>query len=97
MLTSMLAAAALLWQATAAAAPAPEPAKPDAAPHTLSGVTATGKSKAANDPEALVCHSEPVLGSRMAVKRCMTKADADMQKFEQRQELERMQGSTYQH
>ncbi|MFI4951120.1 MAG: hypothetical protein ACHP7A_08810, partial [Caulobacterales bacterium] len=73
----------------------PTPAKAAAAPHTLSGVTATGRNKGADNPEALVCHSEPVLGSRMSVKRCMTKADADMQKFEQRQELERMQGDTY--
>jgi hypothetical protein len=95
MISAVLAAAALLAEATTAPPPAPDPAaaKPAEAPNTVSPATALGaKSKAADDPNALVCKSEPVLGSRLTVKRCVTKGQADMQKLEDRQTLERMQG-----
>ncbi len=92
--------AALVWLADPAAAQTPPDnapaAKPASGPHTVSEATAVaGKTKAPDDPMALVCHSEPVLGSRLTVKRCTTKGEAAMSKFEQRQELERMQGATY--
>jgi hypothetical protein len=99
MISAVLAALVLLANSDGALQTAPDSspaAKPATTPHTVSEATAVaGKAKAPDDPQALVCHSEPVLGSRLTVKRCTTKAEAAMSKFEQRQELERMQGSTY--
>jgi hypothetical protein len=99
MISAVLAAFVLLansaggLQATPDSSPA---AKPATTPRTVSEATAVaGKTKAPDDPLAIICHSEPVLGSRLTVKRCTTKGDAAMNKFQQRQELERMQGATY--
>ena len=95
MISAILAAAVLLAQATTTPSPAPDPAAAKAAeaPNTVSPATAMGaKNQPADDPNALVCRSEPVLGSRLSVKRCVTKGEADMRKFEDRQDLERMQG-----
>ena len=95
MISAVLAAAALLGQATTSPPPAPDlpAAKPAETPNTVSPATALGaRNKAADDPNALVCKSEPVLGSRLSVKRCVTRGEADMRKFEDRQNLERMQG-----
>jgi len=102
MISAALAALVLLADQAGAAQSAPDnapSAKPARTPHTVSEATAVadGKAKASDDPLAIVCHSEPVLGSRLTVKRCTTKGDAAVNKFEQRQELERMQGATYQH
>ena len=99
MMRAVLAAVALAI-AFPAAAQAPSdsaPAARDAQPTTVSPATAVApKAKAADDPNRLVCKSEPVLGSRLAVKRCTTAGEAAVNRIEQRQTLERMQGSTYQ-
>jgi hypothetical protein len=47
--------------------------------------------RAAYDPNKVVCKNEPVLGSRMSVKRCATVGDMAMQKFEAQQDLAKMQ------
>jgi len=105
MMRAVLAAVALAI-AFPAAAQAPSDSAPadsasaarDAQPTTVSPATAVApKAKAADDPNRLVCKSEPVLGSRLAVKRCTTAGEAAVNRIEQRQQLERMQGSTYQH
>jgi hypothetical protein len=78
MISVLFAAALLLADTTAAAQPAP-PAKAEA------------PEKAKDDSNAMVCRSEPVLGSRMPVKRCRTKGDMAAQKLEDRQAIERAQ------
>ena len=93
MLTALLVSAALLAAADPAAQPAPQPAKPAPAGNTVDPAVATAKPK--DDPMKLVCKTETPIGSRFSVKRCMTKGEADMQRFEQRQDLERAQGATY--
>ena len=99
MISAVLAALALLASSADGLQAAPDsspPAKPATTSHTVSEATAVaGKAKAPDDPMAIVCHTEPVLGSRLTVKRCTTKGEAAMTKFQQRQELERMQGATY--
>jgi len=100
MIRVILAAVGLAIASPAAAqAPSDNPPAPkDAAPTTVSPATAVApKAKAPDDPNKLVCKSEPVLGSRLSVKHCTTAGEAAVSKIEQRQELERMQGSTYQH
>jgi hypothetical protein len=96
MISAVLAAMVLLAQATTGQPPVSDPsaaAKPAEAPNTVSPATAMGaKTKAPDDPNALVCKSEPVLGSRLSVKRCITKGEADIQRLQDRQDLERMQG-----
>jgi hypothetical protein len=99
MISAVLAALVLLADPAGALQTAPDSppaAKPATTTHTVSEATAVaGKAKAPDDPNAIVCRTEPVLGSRLTVKRCTTKGEAAMNKFEQRQELERMQGATY--
>jgi len=80
MISVLFAAAMLLADTTAAAQPA-QPAKTEAA----------APQKAKDDPNTVVCRSEPVLGSRMPVKRCRTKGDMAAQKLEDRQAIERAQ------
>ncbi|WP_309605899.1 hypothetical protein [Phenylobacterium sp.] len=80
MISAILAAFVLLAGSTPAAPPAPAPA-----------LTAPTKAKAADDPNALVCKSEPVLGSRLATKRCRTVADIAQRKLDDRAALERVQ------
>ena len=80
MISAILAAAVLLADTTATLQAAPDAAKPAAA-----------ASKKQNDPTALVCKSEPVLGTRLATKHCRTQAQIDAQKLEDRQALERAQ------
>src|SRR5258708_26587444 len=98
MISAILAVAILLADSTAALQIAPDAtataAKPTAMAQTVSQPTSVAAKK--NDPTALICKSEPVLGSRMPTKRCRTKGDAAMEKFEAQQALERMQGGTYQ-
>jgi hypothetical protein len=100
MISAIFAAAALLANSAAlqpAATEAPA-TKPTPTVHTVSEATAiASKTKAPDDPNAIVCKSEPVLGSRLPVKRCMTKGERDMRQFEDRQALEKMQGDTYRH
>ncbi|HEY2753433.1 hypothetical protein [Phenylobacterium sp.] len=86
MIGVILAAAVLLADTTAALQPAtdaPQPAKPAPA-------AAAAKPKT-DDSTTLICKTEVVVGSRLGVKRCRTKADIDMQRFEDRQALERAQ------
>lgn len=49
-----------------------------------------------NDPNKLICRSEPVLGSRLAKnKRCMTKAQWDEDRRQNRLQLEQSQNTRY--
>jgi hypothetical protein len=87
MFSVILAAAVLLADTTAALQPAADgtqPAKPAPA------AAAAPKPKA-DDATTLICKTEVVVGSRLGVKHCRTKADIDMQRFEDRQALERAQ------
>lgn len=79
MIVALLAATVLLTDATSAATSAA--AKPAAA------------QRIAENNNRLICKSEPVLGSRMPVKKCHTVGDAAQEKFEAQQALERMQGA----
>jgi hypothetical protein len=101
MLSAVLSAFVLLVDVTGSLQSAPDTspaAKPTQTTRTVSEATAVAdKGKVADDPLAIVCRSEPIVGSRLTVKRCTTKGEAAMNRFEQRQQLERMQGSTYQH
>jgi hypothetical protein len=88
---------AALFVAAAPGAPpdaaAPPPPKAAGQGATVSEAVVTAKSK--DDPMKIVCRNELPVGSRLPVKRCETKGDAEMRKFEDRQQLERMQGDTY--
>jgi hypothetical protein len=77
----------------AQASQAPPPNAP--AGKTVDPAVVQGKAK--DDPNQLVCHTETPIGSRLSVKKCMTKGEADMRKFEDRQAIEHMQGDTYHH
>jgi len=79
---ALLAATVLLADAAPAATPAP------AAP----AAKAEGQKTAAADQNKLICKSEPVLGSRMPVKKCRTAGDAAAEKLQAQQELAKMQG-----
>jgi hypothetical protein len=81
MIVALLAATILMADAAPAATPTPVDAK--AAPAAV--------KKTSNDQ--LVCRSEPVLGSRMPVKKCRTAGDAAMEKLEAQQNLAKMQGN----
>jgi hypothetical protein len=93
MISAILVAGMLLADSTAALQAAPDatatPAKPAATAQTVS--QATGVAAKQRDPEALVCKSEPVLGSRLPIKRCRTQGDMAQQKIQDRQALERSQ------
>jgi hypothetical protein len=90
MISAILVAGMLLADSTAALQAAPDatatPAKPAATVSQATGVAAKQR-----DPEALVCKSEPVLGSRLPVKRCRSQGDMAQQKIQDRQALERTQ------
>lgn len=68
---------------------------PAGLPNTVSPVVISGESaeakRAAQDPNRVVCRNEPVLGSRMPVKKCATLGQMAMQKFEAQQELDKIQ------
>ncbi|HEX4711752.1 hypothetical protein [Phenylobacterium sp.] len=90
MISAILAAAVLLADTTATLqAPADAAAKPTAATQTVAQAATAGKKQ--NDPSAMVCKSEPVLGSRLPTKRCRTQAQIDSQRLEDRQAIERAQ------
>ena len=84
MIVALLAATVLLADVTPAATAA------TAAPAAKAQATTAQKTADAN--AKLVCKSEPVLGSRMPVKKCRTVGDAAAEKIEAQQALERMQG-----
>ena len=83
MFVALIAATVLMADAASAAPTTPPPAAPAAQP-----------AKKA-EGQQMVCKSEQVIGSRLPVKKCMTKGEADMRRFEDRQDLERSQGDTY--
>jgi hypothetical protein len=56
-------------------------------------VAAAAKPKT-DDSTTLVCKTEVVVGSRLGVKHCRTRADVEMQRLEDRQALERAQMRT---
>ena len=93
MISAILVAGMLLADTTAALQSTPDSAAPAAKPtttaQTVSQATATAAKK--DNPMALVCKSEPVLGSRLPTKRCRTQGDIDTEKLESRQALERTQ------
>jgi hypothetical protein len=82
----------LLADSTAALQAVPDAtataAKPAATAQTVSPATGVAKR---SDPQALICRSEPVLGSRLPTKRCRTQGDIAQQKIQDRQALERTQ------
>ena len=84
MILALLAATA--FQATPA---------PATQPNTVSPVVISREAdeakRRAQDPNTVVCKTEPVLGSRMPKKKCATVGQMAMQKFEAQQELEKIQ------
>jgi hypothetical protein len=80
MISAILAAGILLADAMQAQ---------DTKPTTVTPATSIAPKK--DDTQEMVCHSEPVLGSRMPVKRCRTKGEMATRKLEDRQTVERMQ------
>jgi hypothetical protein len=72
-------------------AAAAEPAQP--ASTTVAPVTATAAAKPATKPrpDEMVCKREPVLGSRMKQRTCLTQADWDVRKTDARAEMEKIQ------
>jgi N-acetylglutamate synthase/N-acetylornithine aminotransferase len=85
MIVALLAATVLLADVAPAVTPAAGAPTAKAAAPTTAQKTADANTK-------LVCKSEPVLGSRMPVKKCRTVGDAAAEKLEAQQALERMQG-----
>jgi hypothetical protein len=93
MIVAALASGFLFAAAADPSAPG-APAKA-AAPASKTVDPAVVQGKAKDDPNQLVCHTETPIGSRLSVKKCMTKGEAEMRKFEDRQAIERAQGDTY--
>jgi hypothetical protein len=94
---SAIFAAALLAQATPAAS-APTPSTPVVAPAPPGGTTVPGVTvNVAKGPkvnkEGLICHSEPVLGSRIPKKVCSTPAEAADRAQQDQMMLNHMQGN----
>ncbi len=89
MIIVVLAAFALMAESTPAAQSAPTPAA-TAVSAPASGA-ATTPARAADNPMAMVCKSEPVLGSRLPTKRCRTQGDIAQQRLDDRAALERAQ------
>ena len=91
MVTALIAATLLMAHSTALqVAPAANPPPPS----TVSPVVLIGPhpdKKKAQGVDAVVCRNEPVLGSRMAVKRCSTVGQMAMDKFEAQQGLAKAQ------
>jgi hypothetical protein len=92
MISAILVAGLLLADTTATLQATPDAttaaAKPSATTQTVSQATGVAAKK---DPMALVCKSEPILGSRLPTKRCRTRSDIATEKIEGRQALERTQ------
>ena len=78
--------------ATVLLAAAAEPAKP-ATHTTVAPVVATAEPKPAAKPrpDEMVCKREPVLGSRMKQRTCLTQADWDVRKADARADIEKVQ------
>ena len=82
MISVILTAALLLTEVAAAAQPS-APTAPVVTP-----LTTTADAAKKVSPDERVCHSTPMLGSRLPVKLCMTQRQAAMRKFEDRQLIE---------
>ena len=80
MIIAMFAASLILTESAPAAA---APAQPAAAAQPA-------KKKADNE---LTCRSEPVLGSRMPVRKCRTAAQAEQEKADAQADLAKAQGA----
>ena len=78
MIIAVLAAFALMADSTPAAQPTPT-------------LATTSPAKASDNPMALVCKNEPVLGSRLPTKRCRTRGDIAQQGLDDRAAIERAQ------
>ena len=88
MITALLAATLMMAQA---AAPQGSPAAPATTVSPVVLIAPQPDKKKAQGPDTIVCRHEPVLGSRMAVKRCSTVGQMAMDKFEAQQNLTKMQ------
>ena len=93
MILALLAATAMQTTPASPSAAAPGNA---VSPVVISREAAEAK-RAAQDPNTLVCKTEPVLGSRMPVKKCATVGQMAMRKFEDRQSLEKIQARDQNH
>jgi hypothetical protein len=66
--------------------------EPAAAPASAAGQAATpAKKTAAKDPNEMVCKREMVLGSRMKERICMTQAQWDTRRSDDRDNVEKAQ------
>jgi len=81
MIIALLAATVLLADVTPAATPTPaEAAKP---------------AKKDADPNARVCHNEVMAGSRLPVRKCVSSAEAAVEKERAEHELTKLQSDHY--
>ena len=87
MIVAMLAATVLLADSTTALQATGTTTAP-----TPAAASQPAKKKAENQAD-LVCKSEPVLGSRMPVRKCRTSAQAAQDKLDAQAELDRAQGA----
>ena len=88
MITALIAASLMMANSTAFQV------APAAPPNTVSPVVLIAPQpdkKQARAPDAVVCKTAPVLGSRMSVKRCSTVGQMAMDKFEAQQDLAKAQ------
>lgn len=88
MIVAMLAATVLLADSTTALQATSTPPAP--ASQTTAAVPAP--KKVGNQAD-LICKSEPVLGSRMPVRKCRSSAQAAQDKLDAQAELDRAQGA----
>ncbi|MBW8812983.1 MAG: hypothetical protein JF588_06115 [Caulobacterales bacterium] len=77
----------LLFAALMAGAPSADPA----AAASPAAAAAPAKAEKTSDPNKLVCKKEPVLGSRMPTRTCMTQAEWDARKQDSRDQLDAAQ------
>jgi len=89
MILAMLAATVLLADSATALQAAPTPVSPAA---QATAAAQPAKKQAGNQAD-LICKSEPVLGSRMPVRKCRTSSQAAQDKLDAQAELERAQGA----
>jgi len=85
MIGAVLASMILFADVTPAATSAPAPPAP------ATTVAAMPTVKPADDPNAVVCHSEATVGTHLSHKVCMRRADAEQQRLNARDQLEKMQ------
>ena len=88
MIVAMLAATVLLADSTTAL----QSTSTTTATPPTPAATQAAKKKAENQAD-LICKSEPVLGSRMPVRKCRTASQAQQEKLDAQSELERAQGA----